>query len=366
MRSSADDSDRLSEAELLGVPGLDSETQHALFPHLPRTAAASNANKWKWSDIGSAPVLHDFVKHACAKPFIGIAASAQEAEAAAAAVEHSAADLQQATVAHTGSNSRRQGTGSHTGSCDFRHGQSPGPENYLVALRWGTRASSPSPQQKLSGSPGSSRAASPHPFPSSSPCPGRKSMTNPGTAVSALDSSSSKLQADGSSHTELRSNFRTVSPSVARACVTLPGFCSPPRAQAPGAQGPPFEWGEPHQGQLQHDSGAQGDGDMVWSQGKLGRGALGPDPDPVPQHEHRRHQQAAADAAEQWIGEIALPKGLLNKVGDPQGVHCLLEGMPWFALSKGIRVLYIFCFGVGSPRAQPSPVQDLCGQSKFD
>ncbi|KAL0022336.1 hypothetical protein WJX77_001433 [Trebouxia sp. C0004] len=191
-----------------------------------------------------------------------------------------------------------------------RHGQSPGPENYLVALRWGTRASSPSPQQKLSGSPGSSRAASPHPFPSSSPCPGRKSMTNPGTAVSALDSSSSKLQADGSSHTELRSNFRTVSPSVARACVTLPGFCSPPRAQAPGAQGPPFEWGEPHQGQLQHDSGAQGDGDMVWSQGKLGRGALGPDPDPVPQHEHRRHQQAAADAAEQWIGEIALPKAL--------------------------------------------------------
>jgi len=42
--------------------------------------------------------------------------------------------------------------------------------------------------------------------------------------------------------------------------------------------------------------------------GKRGRGALGPDPDPVPQHEHRGQQQAAADAAEQWIGDIALPK----------------------------------------------------------
>ena len=51
-----------------------------------------------------------------------------------------------------------------------------------------------------------------------------------------------------------------------------------------------------------------GDEDLLWGQGKPGRHALGPDPDPVPQHEHRGRQQAVADAAEQWIGEIALPK----------------------------------------------------------
>jgi len=247
---------------LLGVAGLDSETQHALFPNLPSTAAASNANKWKWSDIGSVPVLHDFVKHAHAKPFAGTAASAQEAEAAgttaAAAAEHSAATLQQATIAHTGNTSRVQRTGILTGNCNVRHSQSPEPENYLVALRWGAPASSLSPQQKLKGSPSSSRAASPHSSPSSSFHAGRKPLPNSGIAVSALESSASQLQADGSSFSALRSNFRTVSPSVARACVTLPGFCSPPRAQAPGDRGASIEQGGTHQGQLQHDSGAQG------------------------------------------------------------------------------------------------------------
>ena len=51
-----------------------------------------------------------------------------------------------------------------------------------------------------------------------------------------------------------------------------------------------------------------GDNDLLCGQGKPGRHALGPDPDPVPQHEHRGRQQAVADAAEQWIGEVALPK----------------------------------------------------------
>ena len=51
-----------------------------------------------------------------------------------------------------------------------------------------------------------------------------------------------------------------------------------------------------------------GDEDLLWGQGKPGQHALGPDPDPVRQHKHRGQQQAAADAAEQWIGEIALPK----------------------------------------------------------
>ena len=249
----------LSEADLLGVSGLDSETQHALFPNLPSTAAASNANKWKWSDIGSAPVLHDFVKHTHAKPFTGRAASAQEAEAAeSTAAQNTAATLQQATVIHTGSNSRVQRTGIYTGNCTVRHSQSPDPENYLVVLRWGTPASSPSPHQKLNSSLSSSRAASPHPFPSSSPHPGRKPLPNPGTAASALDSSSSQLQADGSSSSALKSNFRTVSPSVARACVTLPGFSSPPRAQAPGGRGPHVEQGGTHPEQSQHDSEAQG------------------------------------------------------------------------------------------------------------
>jgi len=208
--------------------------------------------------------LHDFVRHAHAKPFTGRSASPREAEAAgitaaaAAAAEHSAATLQHATVTHTGSNSRVQRTGIQTGNCNVRHSQSPDPENYLVALRWGTPASSPSPQQKTNGTPSSSRAASPYSFPSSSPHPGRKSLPNPGTAVSALDSSSSQLQADGASSSALRSNCRTVSPSVARACVTLPGFCSPPRAQAPGDRAPPVEQGYTQQGQSQHDSGVQG------------------------------------------------------------------------------------------------------------
>ncbi len=58
-----------------------------------------------------------------------------------------------------------------------------------------------------------------------------------------------------------------------------------------------------------------GDEDMLWSQGKPGRRALGPDPDPVQQHEHRGQQQAAADAAEQWIREIVLPKvGIRTKL----------------------------------------------------
>ncbi len=88
-----------------------------------------------------------------------------------------------------------------------------------------------------------------------------------------------------------------------------------------------------------------GDEDMLWSQGQPGRGALGPDPDAGPQHEHKgkpgRHalgpdpdpafqhehrgrQPAAADPAEQWIGQIALPKvGIRTKLwaaasgGDP-------------------------------------------------
>ena len=55
--------------------------------------------------------------------------------------------------------------------------------------------------------------------------------------------------------------------------------------------------------------------EMLWSQGKQGRHALGPDPDPVLQHGHRGRQQAAADAAEQWIGQIALPKvGIRTKL----------------------------------------------------
>lgn len=211
-------------------------------------------------------MLHDFVKHAHAKPFTGRSASAQEAEAAgataaavAAAAEPSAATLQQAPVPLPGSNRRVQRTGFHTGSCNVRHSQSPDPEKYLVALRWGTPACSPSPQHKINGSPSSSsRAASPQSFPSSSPHPGGKPLPNPGTAVPALDSASSQLQADGTSVNALRSNFRTVSPSVARACVTLPGFCPPPRGQASRDRGPSIELEYPHHEQSQHDNGAQG------------------------------------------------------------------------------------------------------------
>lgn len=54
------------------------------FRSLTSYEASSANKKLKWSDIGSAPVMHDFIKHAHAKSLSGIAAPAQEPAAAAA------------------------------------------------------------------------------------------------------------------------------------------------------------------------------------------------------------------------------------------------------------------------------------------
>ena len=54
----------------------------------------------------------------------------------------------------------------------------------------------------------------------------------------ALKSSASQLHTDGPFFSELKSNFRTISSSVARACVGLPQFFSSPGAQSLGNMGP--------------------------------------------------------------------------------------------------------------------------------
>ena len=246
---------RPSEAELLGLSHLDPETQKALFPDLPHTSAASKHSTWKWSDIGSAPVLHAFAKQAHAKPLTASATAAGGEAGAAADIHHEAAAaaedapaaLQQIPKACTGSRNRHHRTAIQCSSHDTSPSRCPEPENYLVALRWGTHSSSsspepqPPPQQRPLDHPGSSRIVSPSPFSSSSShqasalCtgPSRAPSPDPGATAWPLQSSSSSHQADGCGPGTSHTRLSTVSPSVARACVTLPGFSSPPRAQPP-------------------------------------------------------------------------------------------------------------------------------------
>lgn len=132
---------RPSEAELLGLSHLDPETQQALFPHLPHTSAASKHSTWKWSDIGSAPVLHAFAKEAHAKPLTALATAAEaaagtaaHAQGASAAAEDAAAALGQIPKAGTGSRNRHHRTATQYSSHDTSPSPGPEPENYLVAL----------------------------------------------------------------------------------------------------------------------------------------------------------------------------------------------------------------------------------------
>lgn len=248
---------RPSEAELLGVSHLDPETQQALFPHLPHQFAASKHSTWRWSDIGSAPVLHSFAKQAHAKHLTASAtaaggeagAAADIHQEAAAAAEDAPAALQQVPKAGTGSKNRHHRTATRCSSHDTSPSRGPEPENYLVALRWGTRSSSslpqpqPSPQQRPLDHLGSSRIVSPSPLSSSSlhqasalhTGASRAPSPDPGATAWPLQSSPSSHQADGSGPGTSHTRLRTVSPSVARACVTLPGFCSPPGGQPPSS-----------------------------------------------------------------------------------------------------------------------------------
>ena len=91
-----------------------------------------------------------------------------------------------------------------------------------------------------------------------SPSIGRKRVPKSGYAGPALGSSSSQFHIDGPFLSELRSNFRTNSPSVARAFVTLPKFFFPPRAQFLGNRAFSMEQETTHQEQLQHHCDAQG------------------------------------------------------------------------------------------------------------
>ena len=52
----------------------------------------------------------------------------------------------------------------------------------------------------------------------------------------------------------------------------------------------------------------QGQGDRAWGEVGVERHLLGPQPDPLQQQLGRSHHQAAAAAAEEWIGDVVLPK----------------------------------------------------------
>ena len=60
---------RSARADALASLPLDAETELALFPDLP-----ISASKWKWSDVGSAPVLHSPSKQppAASKPAVDV------------------------------------------------------------------------------------------------------------------------------------------------------------------------------------------------------------------------------------------------------------------------------------------------------
>lgn len=223
---------------MLGIPDLDAETQHALFPNLPTADANSTASRWKWSDIGAAPALHHFAQRAqhptadkavvcsrhqkkaheqgasSASPDIAPTTAKQQASA-----EHlTPGDRKASNQGRSAPTSQRSSSvGAHTGSPAC----SPDPEQYLVSLRWGALSTPPLPPQlptpqhspaSLSGS----RSQSPSPPRFSTSC--SHYHASPSARLEGQI-----MVADGPNGDEER--FRSASPSVARACVTLPGFC---------------------------------------------------------------------------------------------------------------------------------------------
>ena len=253
---------------MLGVPDLDADTQHALFPNLPAADNTCRGSRWKWSDIGTAPALHRFVHHtqhptaANAVPctrheqeahdqgaFMALPNIAPTTTKQHASAKHRTAGdrkaLNQGRSAPTSPRSSPMGVHTRNPAC------SPDPNHHLVSLRWGALGTPPLHHQLptsqhssacLSGS--TSRGPSPPRFSTSSshcraspivklqtPTPNRGLPSEPHRSHKP-DSSPSEgliMIADGPIGDEAR--FRSASPSVARACVTLPGFCPPAQAR---------------------------------------------------------------------------------------------------------------------------------------
>lgn len=254
---------RSSEAEMLGLPDLDADTQHALFPNLPTADAASRGLRWKWSDIGAAPALHHSVQHAQhATAAVTYSRHEQDehaqeerrtaskmapstAKQQAGCERHKSVDRKALNQGRSAPTSRRASpTGIHTRSPSC----SPHPGHYLVSLRWGAQGAPPLPPQaptpqhnpaclssgtpQSPSSPGFFTYAS-HPHHASqitnSEDPTAKMGLSQQPHRSQLQHSSSP--SEGLLADDLEAWFRSASPSVARACVTLPGFCPPAKAR---------------------------------------------------------------------------------------------------------------------------------------
>lgn len=241
---------RPSEADLLGVSGLDEETQRALFPSIPLPNALAEGSVWKWSDIGTAPALHQFAQHSHNSPAtlaIGNTPAVSGGSHAATQpgpTKHSTAAKGHLTE-HQGRSKLNTRRSSPNGSCNRNPSPSPDPEHYLVGLRWGAQRATPGhppgpPSQIEAHNFGSNKSPSPPRFVTSChhgvrPPAGPWRQSSDPLQGHPSQSPCAQLQSDGCASAGLTSTegrFRSASPSVARACVTLPGFSSP-RQPAP-------------------------------------------------------------------------------------------------------------------------------------
>ena len=247
---------------MLGVPDLDSETQHALFPNFPTTDDNSGGGRWKWSDVGAAPALHQFVqhtKHVAADKAIACNKHKQEAHERGAVPNTARETVKQACAERCipgNSNALKQGRSgptcqrsSPTGVYIRSPSCSPDPEHYLVSLRWGALSTPPlhpqlpTPQHSSACLSGSTSQSPPPPRFSTSPSRyhagpiAAHEGSNPNRGLSpeqrrliAPQCSSPSEGLVAASPVGDEGRFKSASPSVARACVTLPGFCPPAKA----------------------------------------------------------------------------------------------------------------------------------------
>ena len=152
--------------------------------------AASGVNRWKWSDIGSTPMLRHLEEHAQTTSNLPSTAAASCGAEAAKVGQHAARLKQQGKHALKPHSSSKP-TGTNSPPNIYSRNLSPAVSFY------------PSSQHCAQGDP----------------------FNTPGAQL------------------------RAVSPSVARACVTLPGFCSPPRVHSPEGMtqgGPPSHQTKSH------------------------------------------------------------------------------------------------------------------------